>query len=70
MKVKITRPTRAGGKSLAVGKTYDLSEKDAKTLLALRKAVLPKSKGGKDSDDDTGGPLDTTNAGGLVGGAE
>ena len=62
MKVKITRPTRADGKSLEVDKVYDLNEKDAKQLMLMGKAVDPDGKPKKAEK------LSTENAGALTSG--
>ena len=45
MKVKILRSTTASGKRVEKGKTYDLSDKDAQTLVNMKKAIpLEKEK--------------------------
>jgi len=40
MKIKITEPTRCGGKGVAIGQEVDASEKDAKYLIQIGKAKL------------------------------
>ena len=40
MKIKITRATVAGGKSVFVGEVIEANERDADLLLKLKKAVI------------------------------
>jgi len=45
MKIKILRTTVADGQRVEQGKTYDISEKNARYLISLRKAEqVPKPK--------------------------
>jgi hypothetical protein len=49
MKIKVLRNTIAGGKQLLAGKTADVSEQDAKTLIAMGKAAPVVSKAKKET---------------------
>lgn len=42
MKVKALKNTKASGKHLPAGKVAEVSEKDAKILISLGKAEVPK----------------------------
>lgn len=59
-KILVLRPTVASGKDLEVNRQYDVSEKDARLLIALRKAQLAEDKpaGKKKSDKGDGGSAD------------
>ncbi|MBW2024376.1 MAG: hypothetical protein JRH08_00685 [Deltaproteobacteria bacterium] len=70
MRVKILRDTVASGKGLAAGRTYDLSEQDAKILLAMGKAVPvgTKVKKPQERDSELVEGLNTRSASALIAG--
>jgi len=53
MKVEITRTTIASGERVVKGKTYDLSDKDAKYLIGIGKAKKPGVSSDKKSDKES-----------------
>lgn len=58
MQIKITRPTRVAGAPAAVGEVVNVSEKDARLLITIGKAVAAESaprRRGRRSVTDTAG---------------
>ena len=70
MKVKIIKTTIASGELVYAGKIYDLSDKDAKILLAMGKAVpvANKAKKAQERDSELAEGLNTRSASAVISG--